>query len=266
MKPIEFKGQTAIITGAASGMGLCASREFAKLGAAVFMCDINRDAVERHAAEIIATGGTAFPCVVDVRNHDDVGKVAALALEKTGRIDLLVCFAGGWEPRMCNSFHPFYEQPYDVLDWGIDVNLKGPIYFARACMPAMIAAGHGVMCFLGSVTGFEGCGEGAMYGTAKSGLYNFVKGLSQAGAAKGVRAFCVSPGPVMTRPGADNLNTLIPRAAEPIEVVDFILYLMSENGAYVTGSNHVIDGGRLSMQPPKKDVYRQMALSRGDIK
>ena len=139
MKPIDFKGQTAVITGAASGMGLCASRELAKLGASVFMCDINRETVERHAAEIAETGGTAFPCVVDVRNHADAEKVAALALEKTGRIDLLVCFAGGWEPRMCNSFHPFYEQPYDVLDWGIDVNLKGPIYFARASKTAGLA-------------------------------------------------------------------------------------------------------------------------------
>lgn len=260
MKPIEFKGQTAVITGAASGMGFVASQELAKLGATVVMCDINAEALEKCADRIIADGGKAFACSTDVRRHEDAEKAAGLALEKTGRIDLLICFAGGWEPRMCNSFHPFYEQPYEVLDWGIDVNLKGPVYFARACMPAMIKAGRGVMCFLGSITGFEGCGEGAMYGTAKSGLYNFVKGLSQAGAAKGVRAFCVSPGPVMTRPGADNLNTLIPRAAEPIEVVDFILYLMSENGSYITGSNHVIDGGRLSMQPPKKEnAYRNLA-------
>jgi len=254
MKPIEFWGQTAVVTGAASGMGLVASRELAKLGATVLMCDIAEAPLKKAAADIAADGGKALPLVTDVRRHEDAEKAAALALEKTGRLDLLICFAGGWEPRMCKSFVPFYEQPYEVLDWGLDVNLKGPVYFARACMPAMIRQRHGVMCFLGSVTGFEGCGMGAMYGTAKSGLYNFVKGLSQAGSAQGVRAFCVSPGPVMTRPGADNLNTLIPRAAEPIEVVDFILYLMSENGAYVTGSNHVIDGGRLSMQPPKKVV------------
>jgi len=257
MKPIDFSGQTAVITGAASGMGLVASRELARLGATVIMCDIDEAALHREADRL---GGGVIACVTDVRRHEDAEKAAELALEKTGRIDLLICFAGGWEPRMCRSFVPFYEQPYEVLDWGLDVNLKGPVYYARACMPTMMRQRHGVMCFLGSVTGFEGCGEGAMYGTAKSGLYNFVKGLSQAGAAQGVRAFCVSPGPVMTRPGADNLNTLIPRAAEPIEVVDFILYLMSENGAYVTGSNHVIDGGRLSMQPPKKpDVYKRMA-------
>ena len=60
MKPIEFKGQTAVITGAASGMGLCASRELAKLGAAVVMCDINVEPLERYAAEINAAGGTAL--------------------------------------------------------------------------------------------------------------------------------------------------------------------------------------------------------------
>lgn len=258
MKAIKFKGQTAVITGAASGMGLVAARALSRLGANVVMCDINSKALKRLSAEINAKrtkgAGETFACVTDVRRHEDAEKAARLALKKTGRIDLLLCFAGGWEPRMCQSFCRFYEQPYEVLDWGLDVNLKGPVYFARACMPTMIRQEHGVMCFLGSITGFEGCGDGAMYGTAKSGLYNFVKGLSQAGAAVGVRSFCVSPGPVMTRPGADNLNTLIPRAATPEEVVDFILYLMSENGSYITGSNHVIDGGRLSMKPPKKTI------------
>ena len=116
-------------------------------------------------------------------------------------------------------------------------------------MPAMVRAKRGVICCIGSVTGFEGDGYGAMYGTAKSGLFNFVKGLAQAGAPHGVRAFCVTPGPVMTRPGMANMKTLQGRASEPSELVDLVLYLASENGASVTGSNHVMDCGRLAMQP-----------------
>ena len=252
MKPIDYTGKTAVITGAGSGMGLCASRELAVLGANVIMCDIDADAVDKAAKDINGgdAKGHAYPCVCDVRKFSDAQKAAALALDKTRRIDLLATFAGGYEPRMCGTCGTaFYEQPVEVLDWGIDVNLKGPIYFARACMPAMVNARSGVICCIGSVTGFEGDGNGAMYGTAKSGLFNFVKGLAQAGAPHGVRAFCVTPGPVMTRPGMANMKTLQGRQSLPNELVDFILYLASENGASVTGSNHVMDCGRLAMQP-----------------
>lgn len=247
----EYKGRTAVITGAASGMGLCASQKLCAAGANVVMCDINPETLEKAAAEINAKGpGKAITCVTDVRKFADAQKAAGLALAETGRIDLVVPFAGGYEPRMCGTGGiPFYEQPVEVLDWGIDVNLKGPIYFARACMPAMVKAGRGVICCIGSVTGFEGDGNGAMYGTAKSGLYNFVKGLAQAGAPHGVRAFCVTPGPVMTRPGMAGMRTLQGHAAEPYELVDFVLFLASDACRCITGSNHVMDCGRLSLQP-----------------
>ena len=232
-------------------MGLCASRRLCAAGANVVMCDINGETLGKLADEITAAGpGRAFACAADVRKFADAQQAAALAVDRTGRLDLLVTFAGGYEPRMCNTPGiPFYEQPIEVIDWGIDVNLKGAIYFARACMPQMVKAGKGVICCLGSVTGFEGDGYGAMYGTAKSGLYNFVKGLAQAGAQHGVRSFCVSPGPVMTRPGMAGMKTLMGHAAEPIELVDFILFLASDACRCVTGSNHVMDCGRLSMQP-----------------
>ena len=251
MKPISFDGKTAVVTGVGSGMGLLASRELARLGANVVMCDINREAVEKAAAEITAEGpGAAWPLAVDVRVFADAEKAAGLAREKTGRIDLVIPFAGGYEPRMCNSPVPFFEQPVEVLDWGIDVNLKGAIYFARACMPAMVKGGRGgVICCLGSTSGFECDAKGAMYGTAKSGLFTFVKGLALAGAPYGIRAFCVTPGPVMTRPGMAGMKTLLETQAEPQELVDYILYLCSENGRCVTGSNHVMDCGRLAMKP-----------------
>ena len=136
----EFSGSTAVITGAASGMGLLASRELAKAGARVVMCDISPDALRKAADEIKAAGGNVTPVVTDVRKYDDAEKAAETALSKYGSIDTLLCFAGGYEPRCCNSHVPFYEQPLSVIDWGLDVNLKGPVYFARACMPAMTKA------------------------------------------------------------------------------------------------------------------------------
>ncbi|MBS7229337.1 MAG: SDR family oxidoreductase [Eubacteriales bacterium] len=225
------------------------ARKIVEAGGAAVMCDVNADVLAAVASEINATGpGRAYACVSDVRKFSDAEKASQLAIEKEGRIDLLVTFAGGYEPRMCNSMMPFYEQPIEVIDWGIDVNLKGAIYFARACMPEMVKAGKGVICCIGSVTGFEGDGNGAMYGTAKSGLFNFVKGIAQSGAPHGVRAFCVTPGPVMTRPGMANMKTLQGHAAEPEELVEFILFLSSDACRCVTGSNHVMDCGRLSLQ------------------
>lgn len=242
----SYAGKTAVITGAASGMGLCTSRTLAASGANVVMCDINAEGLEKAAAEINAKGkGKVYPVVADVRKFADAERAAAFAVEKTGKIDLLVNYAGGNEARCCRSFKPFYEQPVEVIDWGLDVNLKGAVYFSRACMPYMVKAKSGVIVCIGSVTGFEGDGYGSMYGTAKSGLHNFVVGLAKAGAPHGVRAFCVSPGPVLTRAAMANMVTALGFASEPQEIVDYVLYMASPAGRSITGTTHVIDAGRL---------------------
>ena len=241
----EFVNRTALITGAGSGMGLLAAKLFAAQGASVVLADINKEAVDEAVENIRSNGGKATGIVTDVRNYADAEKAAASALENYKRIDYLLCFAGGYEPRCCNSFLPFYEQPIEVIDWGLDVNLRGPVYFARACMPAMVKQKYGVIVCLGSVSGVQACGSGPMYGTSKSGLFQFVKCLALAGAPHNVRAVCVAPGPVLTRPGMANMPTPLKRAAEPVEVVEFIMNLCSDSSSFVTGSTHFIDGGYL---------------------
>lgn len=246
-----FSGRTALLTGAASGMGLRAAQRLAKAGARVVMCDIDAAALEKAAAEIRAAGGIVETCLADVRRYADAEKAAALAIERFGTIDVLIPFAGGNEARICGTKGiPFYEQPVETIDWGIDVNLRGAVYFARACMPRMVAAGKGVICLIGSVMGLEADPIGAMYGAAKGGLFNFVKSLALAGGPHGVRAVCVSPGPVLTRPGMASMHTAIGRAAEPDELVNVILYLCSDDASFVTGTNVLVDGGRMCLPGP----------------
>ena len=240
-----FAGKTAAITGAASGMGLCTSRTLAEAGATVIMCDINGEGVRKFADEINARGkGRAYAVEMDVRKFADCERSAALAIEKTGRIDLVINFAGGNEARCCSSFKPIYEQPQEVIDWGLDTNLKGAVYFSRACMPYMVKAKSGVIVTLGSVTGTE-CDGNSTYGITKGGLDRLALTLAKAGAPHGVRAFCVAPGPVLTRPAMAKMKTALGFASEPQEIVDYILFMASPKGRSITGTTHIIDAGRL---------------------
>ena len=243
-----FAGKTAVITGAASGMGLCTSKTLAEAGANVFMCDINEEGVKREADAINAAGfpGKAYAVVCDVRKFADAERSAAFAVEKTGKIDLLICYAGGNEARCCTSYKPLYEQPQEVIDWGLDTNLKGTVYFSRACMPYMVKAKSGVIVTLGSVTGFEGDAN-STYCVTKGGNGRLALSLAEAGAPYGVRAFCVAPGPVLTRPAMANMKTALGFASEPQEVVDYILYMASPKGRSITGQTYVIDAGRLAL-------------------
>ena len=195
----------------------------------------------------------AFLCAIFVLYTIDRAMLGLLAVSiqaETGLSNVkfgVLSAAIFWTYAVCV---PFYEQPVEVLDWGIDVNLKGAIYFARACMPQMVAKKGGVIVCLGSVTGVEGDGVGTMYGTAKSGLFNFVKGLAVAGGPHNVRAVCVTPGPILTRAAMSGMPTILGRAGETHELVDVILFMCSENASFITGTNHIVDGGRLLMFQP----------------
>lgn len=239
---MEFKGKTAIVTGAASGMGLLSARKLAEGGAGVVLCDVNAERVEAAAEEIRRNGGKAFAVKVDVRRYEEVEAAVKFTVESCGRIDILINCAGGYCGRIFGRSESFKDLPVEVLEWGADVNFKGPIWFCRAVFNTMAEQKSGVIINLGSIDGVTG--GAVVYGAAKAGMIGLTKSLAILGAPYNIRACCVSPGPVLTRPAMAGMATLLKRAAEPAEVVDLILYLCSEKAAFITGSNYLIDGGR----------------------
>jgi len=240
---MRFKGKVAIVTGAASGMGLLAARRLAEQGANVVLTDVNEDAVRAAAADIREKGGEAVGVQVDVRCYDQVKDAVARTVKEYGRVDILLNCAGGNSARVFGRSEPFHKLDIEVVDWGVDVNFKGPIYFCHAVLGRMIEQKSGVIINMGSVDGVTGS-MSLDYGASKTGMIGLTKSLALYGAPHGIRACCVSPGPVLTRPEMANMKTRLGRAAEPEEITTLILYLCSDDAAFITGSNYVIDGGR----------------------
>ena len=249
----NFNEKVAISTGAASGMGLLFAENFAELGGNVVMCDGNEAVLAEKVAEINAKGkGRAIGVLCDVRDYAQVCAARDKAVEAFGRIDVMANFAGGTAVRMQKvdreKFPEFPDVPIDVYDWGIDVNLKGPFYFAHAVTKQMREQKSGLIINIGSITGAEGDGYGMDYPTSKAGLmYGLTKSIAQFGANYGIRCVCVSPGPVLTRAAMAGMKTLLGRAAEPQEIIDLCLFIASEKGQFINGENIMIDGGRNAM-------------------
>ncbi len=250
---MDFTDKTAISTGAASGMGLLFSQNWASLGGNIVMCDINEQILQQKVDEINADGkGKAIGVICDVRDYNQVCSARDKAVETFGTIDVMANFAGGTAVRMQKvdreKYPEFPDVPIDVFDWGIDVNLKGPFYFAHAVLKQMREQKSGLIINIGSITGKEGTGYGMDYSTSKAGLmFGLTKSIAQFGSKYGIRSVCVSPGPVLTRTAMAKMKTLLGRAADPQEIIDLCLFLASEKGQFINGENIMIDGGRNAM-------------------
>lgn len=251
---MNYTGKTAISTGAASGMGLLFSQNFAELGGNIVMCDVNESVLNEKVAEINSKGkGKAIGVICDVRDYNQVSNAVSTATETFGSVDIMINFAGGYAARMLkidkNEYPEFPDVPIDVYDWGIDLNLKGPFYFAHAVLKQMRKQNSGLIINIGSISGAEGTPYGMDYSTSKAGvMYGLTKSIAQYGAKYNVRCVCVSPGPVLTRANMASMKTLLGRAAEPQEIVDLCLFIASDKGQFINGENIMIDGGRNVMK------------------
>lgn len=254
---MSFKGKTAVISGASSGIGLLCSQRMAELGVNVVMLSTTEKKLREKAEQFSSNGLSAIGILTDVRDYSQVQSAFKTAYEAFGSIDFIVNCAGGSEIRIqgIESGTVFHDVPIEVYDWGLDVNLKGQFYMAHVGMKYMAEQKSGVIINIGSITGAEGSYSDVAYSTAKSGVMNgLTKSLALVGAPYGVRCCCVSPGPVLTRAAMANMKTLQGRAAEPEEIVDLILYLASDKASFITGTDYLIDGGRYIMKVKEENT------------
>ncbi len=240
----EFVGKRLIVSGAAFGMGSLLTREFAAAGALVLATDIDLLACEKLAEQANQQGpGRVLAARADVQKYDSLAAAVELAVKEFGGVDILVNFAGGAPSRVFQKAAPFWERESWLLSWGVDVNLRGQLFYARAVFPEMLKNPGGVIINVSSIDGVTGS-TAVEYSAAKSGIEGLTKSLAIVGAPYNIRSVCVIPGPVLTRPNMAKMPTLLGHAAEPAELTNFIRFMCSEQARSITGSSHLVDCGR----------------------
>lgn len=239
---MKFTGKTAIITGAANGIGKATALRLADEGAKVALVDIDQVKVEQVADTIRAAGGTALTFAVDITKNDDVKAVAAKVLETFGQIDILVNNAGaGWQKQI-----PFKDTPDGSWEWIIDLNIKGTLYFTHAVLEHMVARKYGKIINISSIAASVGIPNLAVYSTSKGALVSFTKALAMELGPAQINVNCVSPAMVAqeTEPLEPCGGTFLGRKGHPDEFANIIAFLASDEASFITGADYLVDGGR----------------------
>jgi 3-hydroxybutyrate dehydrogenase len=190
---MKLEGKTAIITGAASGIGKSIALHFAREGANVAIADLKLDAAEAAANEIRAAKGIAMGVAMDVSDEKAVNDGVAAVVKEYGGVDILVSNAG------IQIVHPIEAFPF--ADWKkmLAIHLDGAFLTTKACLPHMYKSGRGgSIIYMGSVHSKEASLLKSAYVTAKHGLIGLAKVVAKEGASHGVRANVICPGFVRT--------------------------------------------------------------------
>jgi 3-oxoacyl-[acyl-carrier protein] reductase len=239
----DFSGRTVIVTGAARGIGLELGRYFRTAGADTILVDFDGDELTKAAAEVGAIGVQA-----DVSKTEDVDRVVATAIERTGRVDVLVNNAGILRDKV------LWKLTDDDWEAVLAVHAGGTFRFTRACVPHFREQGYGRIINITSYTGLHGNTGQSNYATAKAGIIGFTKTAAKELARFGVTVNAISPN-AETRMVASippeklaELAAGIPmgRFAHPSEMCAAVAFLAAEESGYITGVVLPVDGG-LSM-------------------
>lgn len=254
----SLEQQVALVTGAASGIGLEIARTFAEEGARVMILDLNRDAADAAAAGLQKEGYEAVSLGCDVTNEEQVKESLEQAVKIFGRLDILVNNAG------LQYVSPIEDFPTAKFEQMISIMLTAPFVAIKHAFPIMKQQGHGRVINMASINGLIGFAGKAAYNSAKHGVIGLTKVAALEGAAYGITVNAICPGyvdtPLVQNQLADLAKTrnvplekvmeeviypLVPqkRLLDVQEVADYAVFLASRKAQGVTGQAIVIDGG-----------------------
>jgi NAD(P)-dependent dehydrogenase (short-subunit alcohol dehydrogenase family) len=242
-----FWGKSGLVTGAGSGIGRATAISLAAAGAEVIVCDINREAAEETSASISLAGGAAQCVCGDVSSSDFASHLVAETIRHFGKLDFAHNNAGIETPIAVTG-----EADEGDFDRAVAVNLKGVWLCMRAELREMARLGKGSIVNTASVGGLVGVPGAGVYSATKHGVIGLSKTAAVEYARQGVRVNAICPG--LTRSGmtdrllkaAPNLiQSVMPpmqRLAEPEEIAQAVLFLLSDEASYLTGQAMAVDG------------------------
>lgn len=258
----RLRDKVAIISGGASGIGAETARVFAAQGASVVLCDLQQELGQALAREITEAGGVAEYRALDVRSEDQWIALVAETERKYGKIDVLMNSAGisgrmpGMTVQMAGTMTGVGLTEQTLENWNsvMEVNATGVFLGTKSVIPAMQRAGGGSIINISSICGIVGSFANAAYHASKGAVRIFSKSAALQYAPDQVRVNSVHPGFVdtpLSRPGllgnesgkARMDATPLGRFGKPMDIAMGCLYLASDEAAWVTGSELVIDGG-----------------------
>ncbi len=243
---MKLYDKTAIVTGAASGIGLATATAFAEAGAHVFLADIAEQQGEQAAADIRAKGQGAEFVRLDVTDDGSISDFAREVQDANKDIDIIASVAG-W-----SRTEPFMDNTPEFWDQQIALNLMGHVKVIHAFLPGMMERKSGRIITIASDAGRVGSLGESIYAGAKGGVIAFSKSLAREMARYSINVNCVSPGPTDTQLMADvpekiheALTKAIPkrRLGKPSEIADAILFFACPRSEYITGQVLSVSGG-----------------------
>jgi NAD(P)-dependent dehydrogenase (short-subunit alcohol dehydrogenase family) len=246
---MRLEGKIALISGGARGMGAVEARLFAKEGAKIIIGDVLEDEGRKLEAEINATGGEALFVRLDVTSEADWQKAVEAAVNRFGKLDVLVNNAG------ISGRGRVEDTAVEEWDRVMAVNAKGVFLGTKVAIPAMRRAGGGSIINISSQLGLVGTDHSSpQYQASKGAVRLLTKATAIQYAKEGIRANSVHPGPIVTpmteaaRADPERYQLMLSRIplgcyGQPEDVAYGVLYLASDESRWVTGSELVIDGG-----------------------